>query len=52
MLGKYESPKQLPSVPGFEGSGLVIETGGGYLANRLIGKKVSFTASTVCGTYS
>jgi len=31
-----------PSVPGWEGAGRVISSGGGMLSNRLVGKRVAF----------
>ena len=39
--GKYSSPPRLPVVPGFEGCGTVVSSGGGWLANRLVGKRVA-----------
>jgi NADPH2:quinone reductase len=39
--GKYSSPPRLPVVPGFEGCGLVVSSGGGWLSNRLIGRRVA-----------
>jgi len=40
MTGGYNIVKSLPAVPGFEGSGRIIEAGEG--AEHLIGSKVSF----------
>ncbi len=40
LMGGYNIVKELPAVPGFEGSGIVEEAGEG--AEDLIGKKVSF----------
>jgi len=40
MEGNYNIIKSLPAVPGFEGSGRIIEAGEGY--EHLIGSKVSF----------
>ena len=34
---------KLPLVPGWEGSGTVIENGGGLLGWRLVGKRVAMT---------
>jgi len=39
--GKYSSPPRLPVVPGFEGCGTVVASGGGWLANRLVGSRVA-----------
>lgn len=39
--GRYGSPPTLPVVPGFEGCGIVVASGGGLLANRLVGKRVA-----------
>lgn len=44
LTGNYGLKKPFPVVPGLEGSGEVIESGGGFLANRLVGKKVACTA--------
>jgi len=38
--GNYGTKKPLPTVPGFEGSGVVVKTGGGLLAWRLLGRRV------------
>jgi NADPH:quinone reductase-like Zn-dependent oxidoreductase len=40
IQGEYGFKKPLPAVPGFEGSGVVVASGGGFLANRLLGKPV------------
>jgi NADPH:quinone reductase len=32
-----------PTVPGWEGSGMVIKSGGGMIANSLLNKRVAFT---------
>lgn len=39
--GRYGSPPALPVVPGFEGCGTVVKSGGGWIANRLVGKRVA-----------
>jgi NADPH:quinone reductase len=41
----YPSKKTLPCVPGFEGCGLVVQSGGGILGWKLVGSKVAVTAS-------
>lgn len=40
-----------PTRVGFEGSGKVVASGGGFMANRLVGKNVCF-ASSEPGTWS
>lgn len=44
MRGLYGIKKKLPVVPGFEGSGVVIASGGGWRANSLVGKSVACVA--------
>ena len=39
--GRYSSPPKLPVVPGFEGCGTVVASGGGWLAKRLVGSRVA-----------
>ena len=41
LQGKYGILKTLPSVPGWEGTGEVIASGGGWLARWLVGKRVA-----------
>lgn len=41
LLGKYGQLKTLPSVPGWEGAGTVVASGGGLLAGWLRGKRVA-----------
>ncbi len=51
LMGGYNIVKELPAVPGFEGSGIVEEAGEG--AEDLIGKKVSFFIQEEnCGSWS
>lgn len=45
LTGRYGIQKPFPTVPGFEGSGTVVESGGGFYANYLKGKKVACVAS-------
>jgi NADPH:quinone reductase len=53
LTGNYGLKKAYPVVPGLEGSGTVTESGGGFLANRLLGKRVACTApSTGNGTWT
>lgn len=39
--GRYGTPPPLPVVPGFEGCGVVVDTGGGLFARRLLNARVS-----------
>ena len=41
LQGRYGTLKTLPSVPGWEGAGEVVATGGGWLARWLVGKRVA-----------
>lgn len=41
LQGKYGAHKTLPSVPGWEGAGTVVASGGGLLATWLKGKRVA-----------
>jgi NADPH2:quinone reductase len=41
LQGRYGTLKILPSVPGWEGAGTVVATGGGWLAGWLRGKRVA-----------
>jgi len=43
MQGNYSGKFNYPIVPGSEGSGTVIATGGGYLGWSIMGKRVGFT---------
>ena len=43
LQGNYSGEFKYPLVPGNEGSGTVIESGGGILAWSLKGKRVGFT---------
>lgn len=45
LVGQYHSKKQLPTIPGFEGSGLVVENGGGIMGWKLKGSRVAVAAS-------
>lgn len=42
IYGKHPIVKALPAVPGFEGSGIVIQSGGGVKGWHLDGKRVCF----------
>lgn len=51
IQGSYNIVKSLPTVPGFEGSGVVVETGKN--ANHLLGKKISaFVQNDIDGTWA
>jgi NADPH2:quinone reductase len=41
LQGKYGVLKTLPTVPGWEGAGTVVASGGGLLAGWLVGKRVA-----------
>jgi len=40
ILGHYALKPTFPAIPGFEGAGTVIESGGGLLGSSLVGKRV------------
>ena len=40
--GHYSRQKKFPTIMGFEGSGIVVESGGGLMGWGLVGKKVAF----------
>lgn len=42
--GKYAHTAKFPNMLGFEGSGVVVRSGGGVMANFMLGKRVSFYA--------
>ncbi len=46
LQGRYGRLKTLPAVPGWEGAGTVIASGGGMLARWLMGKRVAFSAQS------
>lgn len=53
LQGRYGGRKKLPKTPGWEGSGVVIESGGGVLAWYLKGKRVACSVqSDSDGTWS
>jgi NADPH:quinone reductase-like Zn-dependent oxidoreductase len=41
LQGKYGTLKSLPTVPGWEGAGTVVASGGGLYARWLVGKRVA-----------
>jgi NADPH:quinone reductase-like Zn-dependent oxidoreductase len=42
--GQYSQQKKFPAIMGFEGSGVVVESGGGLMGWGLVGKKVAIGA--------
>lgn len=44
LTGLYGQRKRLPVVPGFEGSGVVVESGGGLMSRFLKGRRVACAA--------
>eukprot|EP01017_Pseudomicrothorax_dubius_P031945 TRINITY_DN4131_c0_g1_i4.p1 TRINITY_DN4131_c0_g1~~TRINITY_DN4131_c0_g1_i4.p1 ORF type:complete len:341 (+),score=98.59 TRINITY_DN4131_c0_g1_i4:34-1056(+) len=44
IRGHFPAQKPLPAILGFEGSGVVIQNGGGLTGWRLVGKRVAFAA--------
>lgn len=52
LTGNYGLKKDFPVVPGLEGSGIVVASGGGFLANRLLNKRVACTAGSGDGTWA
>lgn len=50
--GGYQSVKKLPTTPGFEGAGLVVENGGGMMGWSMVGKNVAISVQKGnTGTY-
>lgn len=41
LQGRYGVSKALPTVPGWEGAGTVVASGGGWLGRRLVGRRVA-----------
>lgn len=52
LQGLYGVPKPLPVVPGIEGCGVVVATGSGLLARRLLGKRVACAAGNGDGAWA
>lgn len=44
MKGVYGTKKPIPSIPGFEGSGTVVKSGGGMLGWYVEGKRVAVSS--------
>lgn len=49
LQGRYGKKKTLPAIPGWEGAGTVVATGGGLAGRWLMGKRVAFSAQTDAG---
>ncbi len=45
LKGHYSSGKKPPCTPGFEGSGVVVRSGGGLVGWHVNGKRVAFTST-------
>ena len=45
IRGPYGFKKPLPAIPGFEGSGTVVEAGSGMMARFLMGRRVACAAA-------
>jgi NADPH:quinone reductase-like Zn-dependent oxidoreductase len=52
LEGSYEVKKSLPVVPGFEGSGTVVATGGGPVGRYLHGRRVACLAGDGDGAWA
>src|SRR5215831_1216170 len=52
LHGLYGERKALPMVPGIEGCGTVVQAGSGYLARRLLGKRVACAAGAGDGAWA
>lgn len=52
LRGRYAFKTPVPTIPGLEGSGTVVATGSGVLAQRLQGKRVACAASDTGGTWA
>jgi NADPH:quinone reductase-like Zn-dependent oxidoreductase len=44
IKGNYGQPRMAGHPAGFEGVGKVVSSGGGFMANRLVGRRVAFVA--------
>ena len=49
-VGTYDQ-KKAPCIPGFEGSGTVVQSGGGIVGWGLVNKRVAFSPTMNSGTY-
>lgn len=51
IRGQYGERRDLPVVPGFEGSGVVVQAGRGLMARRMLGKRVAVATQEGDGTW-
>src|SRR2546429_7111491 len=49
LEGRYAFKKELPAIPGIEGSGRVVAVGSGLLARRLANRRAALAANPVGG---
>ena len=49
MQGEYNGTFEYPLIPGSEGAGTVIESGGGFMTWGMVGKRVGFTRQMEAG---
>jgi NADPH:quinone reductase-like Zn-dependent oxidoreductase len=52
LENRYGIDRPLPATPGFEGSGVVVASGGGLLGRWLVGKRVSCGGHECSGTWA
>lgn len=52
IRGLYTIPRTLPTIPGFEGSGVVVDSGGGLLADALVGRRCAIGGQAGDGTWA
>jgi NADPH:quinone reductase-like Zn-dependent oxidoreductase len=52
LEGRYGIDRPLPATPGFEGSGVVVASGGGLIARWLVGKRVACGGHDCSGTWA
>jgi NADPH:quinone reductase-like Zn-dependent oxidoreductase len=52
LEGRYGIDRPLPATPGFEGAGVVVESGGGLLGRWLVGKRVACGGHDCSGTWA
>jgi NADPH:quinone reductase-like Zn-dependent oxidoreductase len=52
LEGKYGIKRDLPTIPGFEGSGVVVAAGQGVYPRALVGRRVACAAAESGGTWA
>ncbi len=52
LEGRYHIDRPLPAIPGFEGAGVVVASGGGLLARWLVGRRVACGGHACSGTWA